>query len=78
MRLVVCDGHGTPLAIVRTGANAQRSMKGASAKSSSEWLGKKQRMFGSDWPDVQRLLDALRLYGIHFSDAHLGNIRVRK
>ncbi len=43
-----------------------------------EWLGEKQRMFGRDWPDVQRLLDGLRLYGIHFPDVHLGNIRVRK
>lgn len=45
---------------------------------SPEWLAEKQRMFGADWPDVQRLLDGLRLYGIHFPDVHLGNIRVRK
>ena len=43
-----------------------------------EWLAEKRRMFGHDWPDVQRLLDGLRLYGIHFPDVHLGNIRVRK
>lgn len=49
-----------------------------SEMSSPEWLGEKQRMFGRDWPDVQRLLDGLRLYGIHFPDVHLGNIRVRK
>lgn len=42
------------------------------------WLGEKQRLFGTDWPEVQRLLDALRLYGIHFPDVHLGNIRLRK
>lgn len=45
---------------------------------SDEWLAEKQRMFGLDWPDVQRLLDGLRLYGIHFPDVHMGNIRVRK
>ena len=45
---------------------------------SSEWLAEKRRMFGADWADVQRLLDSLRLYGIHFPDVHLGNIRVRK
>ncbi|HLQ44373.1 MAG TPA: hypothetical protein VK137_06575 [Planctomycetaceae bacterium] len=26
----------------------------------------------------QRLLDVWRLYGVHFPDVHLGNIRVRK
>ncbi len=41
------------------------------------WQAEKQRLFGGDWPDVRRLLDALRQYGIHFSDVHLGNIRVR-
>ncbi len=45
---------------------------------SSEWLAKKQRSFGRDWPDLQRLLDGLRLYGIHFPDLPLGNIRARK
>jgi hypothetical protein len=49
-----------------------------SEMSSPEWLAEKQRMFGRDWPDVQRLLDGLRLYGIHFPVVHLGNIRVRK
>jgi len=43
-----------------------------------EWLAEKQRMFGRDWPDVQRRLDGWRLDGIHFPDVHLGNIRVRK
>jgi hypothetical protein len=45
---------------------------------SAEWLSEKRRMFGADWADVQRLLDGLRLYGIHFPDVHLGNIRLRK
>ena len=52
--------------------------KAPSEMASPEWLAEKQRMFGRDWPDVQRLLDGLRLYGIHFPDVHLGNIRVRK
>ncbi|MFM9965464.1 MAG: hypothetical protein ACKV2Q_30120 [Planctomycetaceae bacterium] len=52
--------------------------KAPSEMASPEWLAEKQRMFGRDWPDVQRLLDSLRLYGIHFPDVHLGNIRVRK
>jgi hypothetical protein len=41
------------------------------------WQAEKSRLFGRDWPDVKRLLEALRLYGIHFSDVHLGNIRLR-
>jgi hypothetical protein len=41
------------------------------------WLAEKQRLYGGDWHDVKRLLDALRLYGIHFADVHLGNIRLR-
>lgn len=45
---------------------------------SPDWIAEKRRLFGTDWPDVQRLLDALRLYGIHFPDVHKGNIRVRK
>ncbi len=52
--------------------------KAPSEMESPEWMAEKQRMFGRDWPDVQRLLDGLRLYGIHFPDVHLGNIRVRK
>ena len=52
--------------------------KAPSEMASPEWLAEKRRMFKSDWPDVQRLLDGLRLYGIHFPDVHLGNIRVRK
>lgn len=52
--------------------------KAPSEMTSPEWLAEKRRMFKSDWPDVQRLLDGLRLYGIHFPDVHLGNIRVRK
>ncbi len=37
--------------------------------------------FDIDWPDVQSALgglDGLRLYGIHFPDVPLRNIRVRK
>ena len=45
---------------------------------STEWIGEKQRLFGPDWSEVQRRLDGLRLYGIHFPDMHLGNIRHRK
>ena len=52
--------------------------KAPSEMAAPEWLAEKQRMFGRDWPNVQRLLDGLRLYGIHFPDVHLGNIRVRK
>jgi hypothetical protein len=41
------------------------------------WLDEKSRKFGADWPDVKRLLDALRQYGIFFWDVHLGNISLR-
>jgi hypothetical protein len=41
------------------------------------WLNEKARKFGTDWPDVQRLLNALRQYGIYFRDVHLGNISLR-
>lgn len=42
-----------------------------------DWNLGMQNRYGSDWPDVKRLLDALRQYGIHFTDVHLGNIRLR-
>lgn len=38
------------------------------------WLAEKSRKFGRDWPEVQRLLNALRQYGIYFRDVHAGNI----
>ena len=41
------------------------------------WLNEKARKFGADWSDVQRLLNALRQYGIFFSDLHTGNISLR-
>jgi hypothetical protein len=41
------------------------------------WLAEQSRKFGRDWPDVQRLLDALRQYGIFYTDVHAQNIRVR-
>ena len=41
------------------------------------WLAEKARKFGRDWPEVQRLLNALRQYGIYFRDVHLGNISLR-
>ena len=42
------------------------------------WIAEKKRMFGSDWPDVQRLLNGLLQYGVYFPDVHLGNVRVRR
>jgi hypothetical protein len=42
-----------------------------------DWVTAMQARYGRDWPDVKRLLDALRQYGIHFTDVHLGNIRLR-
>lgn len=44
---------------------------------SEEWNAEQSRKFGRDWPDVRRLLDALRQYGIHYVDVHTQNIRVR-
>lgn len=41
------------------------------------WQAEQARKFGADWPDVQRLLDALRQYGVHYTDVHAQNIRVR-
>jgi hypothetical protein len=41
------------------------------------WIAEQSRKFGRDWPDVQRLLDALRQYGIYYTDVHAQNIRVR-
>lgn len=43
----------------------------------AEWTGEQSRKFGRDWPDVRRLLDALRQYGIYYTDVHTQNIRVR-
>lgn len=41
------------------------------------WIAEQSRKFDRDWPDVQRLLDALRQYGIYYTDVHTQNIRVR-
>ena len=43
----------------------------------AEWTGEQARKFGRNWPDVRRLLDALRQYGIYYTDVHTQNIRVR-
>jgi hypothetical protein len=43
----------------------------------AEWTGEQSRKFGRDWPDIRRLLDALRQYGIYYTDVHTQNIRVR-
>jgi uncharacterized protein YggE len=40
-------------------------------------IAEQSRKFGRDWADVQRLLDALRQHGIHYTDVHTQNIRVR-
>ena len=42
-----------------------------------DWQAEQGRKFGRDWPDVNRLLDALRQYGVHYTDVHTQNIRVR-
>lgn len=34
-------------------------------------------MYGRDWPDVERVLEALRQYGIYFRDVHNRNISLR-
>lgn len=39
------------------------------------WITEKKRLFGSHWPEVVRLLDALRHIGIHYADVHEQNIR---
>jgi hypothetical protein len=41
------------------------------------WVAEKARKYGRDWPEVLRLLNALRQYGIFFRDVHLGNISLR-
>lgn len=41
---------------------------------SEDWISEKRRLYGNRWPEVARLLDALRLMGIHFTDVHKGNI----
>ncbi|MDA1017072.1 MAG: hypothetical protein O3A00_21765 [Planctomycetota bacterium] len=35
------------------------------------------RQFGSDWPEVRLLLEALMHLGIYYEDAHNKNIRLR-
>jgi hypothetical protein len=42
---------------------------------SPDWIREKRALYGPRWPDVVRLLDALRHIGIHYPDVHLGNIR---
>ena len=40
------------------------------------WVREKSGLFGARWSDVQRLLDALRQYGVHYTDVTVNNIRV--
>jgi hypothetical protein len=42
-----------------------------------EWNAEQSRKFRRDWPDVKRLLDAFRQYGIYYTDVHTQNIRLR-
>lgn len=41
---------------------------------SEDWISEKRRLYGDRWPEVARLLDALRHLGIHYTDVHKGNI----
>jgi hypothetical protein len=41
---------------------------------SPEWIAEKQQSYGSRWPEIVRLLDALRHLGIHYVDVHRRNI----
>lgn len=43
-----------------------------------EWIAEKRRQFGRSWPEVARLLDALRHLGIHYCDVHPENIRIAR
>lgn len=43
---------------------------------SAEWISEKRSVYGQRWPDVSRLLDALRHLGIFYTDVHSENIRV--
>lgn len=38
------------------------------------WQAEKQQHYGDRWPEVVRLLDALRHLGIHYTDVHPRNI----
>jgi phosphoglycolate phosphatase-like HAD superfamily hydrolase len=40
------------------------------------WVREKSGLFGARWPDVRRLLDALRQYGIHYTDVTANKLRV--
>lgn len=39
-----------------------------------EWRTRKLEEFCGRWAEVERILAALRRYGIHLTDIHLGNI----
>lgn len=41
------------------------------------WRSELAAEFDRDWPEVQRLLNTLRQYGIYFCDAHSRNISLR-
>jgi hypothetical protein len=42
-----------------------------------DWQNEKARIFGLDWPEIQRLLNALRQYGIFYRDVDPLNISLR-
>ena len=45
---------------------------------SAEWIQEKCAIYGTKWPEVNRLLDALRHLGIYYPDVHIGNIRLEE
>jgi hypothetical protein len=45
---------------------------------SVQWTQEKRAIYGAKWPEVSRLLDALRHLGIYYPDVHPGNIRVEE
>lgn len=44
----------------------------------AQWVQEKRAIYGAKWPEVNRLLDALRHLGIHYPDVHRGNIRTEE
>ena len=44
---------------------------------STQWVQEKRAIYGAKWPEVSRLLDALRHLGIYYPDVHPGNIEPR-
>ncbi len=76
--LVVEMGIVSPPYLLDFGKAHLDGMPDFSPEVMEDWELEKSELFGRDWPQVKKVLRALRRYGIYYLDATPGNIRLRE